>query len=96
MYCGPCGFLLQSQMHAFMPAVLLRMAGLNALDRDAQAQPPDRQSRKLEQSMRGSEGHAVVGADRARQAALSEKALKGLKSQLCPVGFHRLAQQQIP
>ena len=27
---GPCRFLLQGQMHPFMPAVLLGMTGLNA------------------------------------------------------------------
>ena len=30
------GLLLQSQMHAFVPAVLLRMTGPNAFDGDAQ------------------------------------------------------------
>ena len=32
----------EREVHAFMPAVLLRMAGLDALDANAQAQPPDR------------------------------------------------------
>jgi hypothetical protein len=57
---GACGFLLQGQMHPFMPAVLLRMAGLNALDRDSQSQPPNREFRELKQSMRRSERDTII------------------------------------
>jgi ABC-type uncharacterized transport system YnjBCD permease subunit len=32
-----CGFFLQSQVHAFMPTVLLRMTRPNTLDADTQA-----------------------------------------------------------
>jgi hypothetical protein len=32
-------------MHAFMTAVLLRMAGLDAFDANAEPKPPDRQLR---------------------------------------------------
>ena len=39
----PGGFFLQGQMHAFVPAVLLGMTRPDALDADAQAQPPDRE-----------------------------------------------------
>ena len=40
---GLGGFLLERQMHALMAAVLLRIARLDALEVDAEAQPPDRQ-----------------------------------------------------
>ena len=33
--CGASGFGFEGQVHAFMPAVLLRMTGLDALDGDA-------------------------------------------------------------
>ena len=71
------GFLLQGQMHAFMAAVLLRLAGLDALDGDAEAQPPDRELGEVEQGIGAGEGDAVVGADGQRQAALAEQALEG-------------------
>jgi len=34
---GPCRFLLERQVHAFMPPVLLRMTRPNLFDADAQA-----------------------------------------------------------
>ena len=37
---GAGGLLFEGQVHPFMPAVLLRMTGLNALNRDSQPQPP--------------------------------------------------------
>ena len=69
-------FFFQSEMHAFMPAVLLRMAGLDAFDADAQPKPPHGQLAQVEQRVSGSEGHAVVAADVGRQAALAKKSLK--------------------
>jgi hypothetical protein len=36
-------FFFQSEMHAFMPTVLLGMPGLDPFDADAQPKPPDRQ-----------------------------------------------------
>ena len=47
-------------MHALMAAVLLRMAGLDALDVDTQAKPPDRGLREAEQRIAGGKGHTVI------------------------------------
>ena len=91
----PGGFFLQRQVHAFMSAVLLRMAGLDAFDADAESQPPHRKLREIEQAVGRSERNTVVRADRTRQTALFEQPLKGRKGRLFRIGFHRLAQQQI-
>src|ERR1700730_17767325 len=70
------GLQLQGQMHAFMAAVLLRAAGLDALDLDAEPEPPDRQLAQPEECAGTCEGHAVVGADGLGQAELLEQGLE--------------------
>ena len=39
----PGCFLLESEVHALVTSVLLRMTGLDAFDGDAEPQPPDRE-----------------------------------------------------
>src|SRR2546423_6681832 len=71
------GLLLQREVHALVTAVLLRTAGLDAFDRDAEAKPPDRELGEIEQGVGTGEGHAIVGADGQRQSAFMEQALEG-------------------
>jgi hypothetical protein len=63
-------------MHPLMASVLLRIAGLDAFDIDAEAQPPDRQLAQAEQGVRAGEGDAVVGADRFGHAKVLKNTLK--------------------
>ncbi len=65
-----------------MAAVLLRMAGLDAFDADAQAQPPDRELAQIKQGVGGSERHTVVAADVGGQATFLKKPFKYSKSYL--------------
>ena len=60
-----------------MTAVLLRMSRLDAFDRNAEAKPLDRELGEIEQASGTGEGHAVVGADRERQASLTEQSFEG-------------------
>src|SRR6185312_9023949 len=65
-------FDFQGSMHAFVTAVLLRMAGLNALDGDAEAEPPNGKPAQIAEIIGRGEGYAVVGANGLRRAALLE------------------------
>jgi len=89
------GLLLQGQVHALMAAVLLRMAGLDALDGDTQAQPPDRQAGEIVEAVGTGEGRAVVAADGAGQAAVAEQLLERLDHGGFAGRFEGLAQQEI-
>jgi hypothetical protein len=50
-------------MHALVASILLRTAGLDAFDRNAEPKPPDRKPGKVEQGIGTGEGNAVIGAD---------------------------------
>ena len=49
--CGPGSFHFQGSMHAFMATVLLRMAGLDTLDGNAEPEPPNGQAAQVEQTI---------------------------------------------
>ena len=88
-------FFLQGEMHAFVTAILLRVARPDAFNTDAQAQPPNRELAEMKQSVSGSEGHAVVAADVGGQAALLKPPLKHSKSVVFAGGRESFAAQQI-
>ena len=66
---------LERAMHALVAAVLLRLAGRDALRCDAELDPPDREPAKSAGSDRG-ERRTVVGAQRARQAIILKRPLQ--------------------
>jgi len=78
-----------------MAAVLLRMARLDALDANAQPEPPDRQLAQVEQGVCGSEGHAIIATDVGRQAAFLKKPFKHGKSVVFFGGGESFAGQEI-
>ena len=56
------GFALESSVHAFVAAVLLRLSGLDGLRTDTETDPPGAEPCESSEAD-GSEGRAVVGAD---------------------------------
>ena len=58
---GLGGFRLEGEMHAFVPTILLRRTGLDALE--VEAEPPDGEGAEAIQRMGRGKGHAVVGAN---------------------------------
>ena len=63
-------------MHAFMAAVLLRLARLDAFDGDAEAQPPYGKLAQTEKGMGTGKRDAVIGTDGGREPKLLKYALK--------------------
>src|SRR5437868_4938327 len=64
-------FGLQRAMETLLPSILLRLAGLDALDADSEPQPPHRELREAAGAHRG-EGRTVVRANGRRQPELAE------------------------
>src|SRR5262245_47152744 len=73
---GLGGFRLECEMHAFVPTMLLGMTGLDALDVNAEAQPPDGECAEAIQGVGGGKWHAVVSANGVRKAKFLEGALE--------------------
>src|SRR6202047_4735566 len=82
-------------MHGFLAAGLWGMARLEALDGNAEPQPPNGESAQVEETIGRGEGHAVVGTDGLGQAAFLKQALKSGKGSLFLDRLHGLAEQKI-
>ena len=91
---GPRGVGLQGEMHPLMAPVLLRVPGRDALEANAETEPPDREFTPAIEGVRGGERDAVVGADRLmvaghllprrRCAQIASTALSFSEWPICP------------
>src|SRR5215217_1972010 len=96
VFAGGLGSLeLQRQMHAFMPAVLLWVARLDALDLDAESEPPDGELGQIEEGICTGERNAIIGANGLGQSELFENGLKHGESVDLLGGGERLASEDI-
>src|SRR5215469_13303898 len=95
VHCGRSGCLfLQRQMHALVAAVLLWVARLDALDGDAEPQPPHREFGEIKEAVWTGERHAIVGPDRLRQTTLLEELLEGSDGKVLAGRFKGFAEQE--
>ena len=88
------GLFFQGEMHAFVAAILLRMARLDALNANAEAKPPDGKFAEVEQSIGRCKRDTIVAADVRRQATFLKKALKDGESVVFPDKRKRFASEQ--
>src|SRR5439155_1453803 len=86
---------LQREMHPLVPAVLLGLARLDALDANAEPQPPHRQFAQPVERMPRRKGHPVVGANRTWEPEVLERPLEDGKRKLLLRRRQRLAGQQV-
>jgi hypothetical protein len=71
------------------------MPRLDALDLDAETQPPHRQFAQAVERVRGREGHTVVGPDRVRQPKFLERPREHREGEFLLRGRERFARQQV-
>ena len=88
------GILQQRQMQPFQTAVLLRLAGSNALRHDASLDHLDRELRQAAGATRGKR-RSIVRAQSKRQAELAERCIQHRPDVIRIGACHRLAAQQI-
>src|SRR5262249_19165255 len=92
---GPDGFFLEGEVHALMAPVLLRAAWFDALDVDAETEPPDGELGEIEEGVWASEGYSVVGSYCIGKTVLAKEALEGSNGEVFAGGFEGLAQEQV-
>jgi len=63
-------------MHALVPSVLLWASWLDALERDAEPQPPDRERGEPKERPATGEGYPVICPDRFGQAVFAKESLE--------------------
>ena len=88
------GLGLQGAMHAFMAAILLRLARFDQLGQNAQADPPGGEARESGQRV-GGKGHAIVGADALGEPELVKQPREHRFGLVYRGRVQRLAAQQI-
>ncbi len=79
---GLGGLALEGEMPPLVPTVLLGIPGLNAIDLDAEPEPPDGKRAQAIEGVGRGEGHPVVGADRLGQAEFLEGAFEDGEGEL--------------
>ena len=89
--CRAGGLQLQSEVHALRGDRSAAGFRLDALDLDAEPQPPDGELGEVEERIGACEGHTIVGADGSRQAELFEGALKNREGRGLLGALKRLA-----